>query len=52
MNPEIYSEPWRGEPKRFQLNRPKADRWDEQIYCIPTGEMSFQQLIGTGNVID
>ena len=51
-DPEIYSEPWRGDTKRFRLNSDKARGWDEQIYCIPAEEMSFQQLIGTGNVID
>ena len=51
-DPEIYSEPWRGDAKRFRLNRDKARGWDEQIYCVPAEEMSFQQLIGTGNVID
>ena len=51
-DPLIYREPWRGEPKTFRLNRGKARGWDEQIYCIPAEETSFQQLIGTGNVID
>jgi hypothetical protein len=51
-DPEIYSEPWRSDRKSYALNREKARGWDEQIYCIPAEETSFQQLIGTGNVID
>jgi hypothetical protein len=51
-DPAIYAEPWRSDAKRFRLNRDKAQRWDEQIYCIPAEEMSFQDLIGSGNVID
>jgi len=49
---QIYSEPWVSDTKRFELNRAKAQSWDEQIYCIPAEETSYQQLIGTGNVID
>lgn len=52
VDPEIYAEPWRSDTKRFKLNREKASGWDEQIYCIPAEEMSFQELMGTGNVID
>jgi hypothetical protein len=51
-DPKIYSAPWRSDRKLFALNAAKAHGWDEQIYCIPAEEMSFQQLIGTGNVID
>jgi hypothetical protein len=51
-DPAIYGEPWQSDTKRFQLNSGKAQSWDEQIYCIPAEETSFQQLIGTGNVID
>lgn len=51
-DPTTYAEPWRSDRKRFRLNRDKAERWDEQIYCVPAEEMSFQDLIGTGNVID
>jgi hypothetical protein len=51
-DPVVYTRPWRSDTKRFELNRAKHDDWDEQIYCIPAEEMSFQDLIGTGNVID
>jgi len=51
-DPEFYSEPWRSDVKRFRLNRDKAHRWDEQIYCIPAEEMTYQDLVGTGNRID
>ena len=51
-DPEYYTEPWRSDAKRFTLNRGKARRFDEQIYCIPAEEMTYQDLVGTGNVID
>ena len=50
-DPVMYTEPWRSDAKRFRLNRAKAAHWDEQIYCIPAEEMTYQDLVGTGNVI-
>jgi hypothetical protein len=52
VDPLVYSEPLSSDRKRFQLNREKAAAWDEQIYCIPAEEMSYQDLIGTGNRIE
>jgi hypothetical protein len=51
-DPELYTEPWRSDVKRFSSNRGKAQRWDEQIHCVPAQEMTYQDLVGTGNVID
>lgn len=51
-DPVVYTRPWQSDTKRFELNREKHEDWDEQIYCIPAEEMSFQDLMGTGNVID
>lgn len=51
-DPEYYTEPWRSDAKRFALNRGKSRRFDEQIYCVPAEEMTYQDLVGTGNVID
>ena len=51
-DPEIYREPWRSDAKRFRSNAAKAARWDEQIYCIPAEEMTYQDIVGTGNVIE
>jgi hypothetical protein len=51
-DPEYYSEPWRSDVKHFRLNGNKRQRFDEQIYCIPAEEMTYQDLVGTGNVID
>jgi hypothetical protein len=51
-DPEYYTAPWRSDTKRFRANRDKSQRFDEQIYCIPAEEMTFQDLVGTGNVID
>jgi hypothetical protein len=52
FDPIVYSEPFESDRKLFRLNRDKAGRWDEQIYCIPAEEMSYQDLVGTGNTID
>ena len=52
IDPEYYTAPWRSDVKRFRANRAKAQRFDEQIYCIPAEEMTYQDLVGTGNVID
>ena len=51
-DPELYTEPWRSDVKRFSSNRGKSQRWDEQIHCVPAEEMTYQDLVGTGNVID
>ncbi len=51
-DPVFYTQPWRSDVKRFRLNADKARRFDEQIYCIPAEEMTYQDLVGTGNVID
>lgn len=51
-DPVMYSEPWVSDRKLFQLNREKANQWDEQIYCVPAEEFSYQRVIGTGNVIE
>ena len=50
-DPLVYTRPWSSDVKRFRLNRAKAQRWDEQIYCVPAEEFPFQQLIESGNVI-
>ena len=51
-DPAFYTEPWRSDVKRFKVNSGKSQRWDEQIYCVPAEEMTYQDLVGTGNVID
>ena len=51
-DPVFYTQPWRSDVKRFRLNRDKARLFDEQIYCVPAEEMTYQDLVGTGNVID
>lgn len=51
-DPLVYAAPFRSDAKQFRLNRDKARGWDEQIYCIPAEEMSYQDLIGTGNRIE
>ena len=51
-DPVVYARPWVSDMKRFSLNRDKARRWDEQIYCVPSEEFPFQRLIQSGNVIE
>ena len=52
VDPAVYSAPFVSDRKLFRLNRDKRNAWDEQIYCIPAEEMSYQDLIGTGNRIE
>ncbi len=52
IDPVVYSEPFRSDRKLFHLNRDKAAGWDEQIYCIPAEEISYQDIVGTGNTIE
>jgi hypothetical protein len=51
-DPEYYTAPWRSDIKRFSLNGAKSRRFDEQIYCIPAEEMTYQDTSARGNVID
>jgi hypothetical protein len=51
-DPEIYVQEFSSDRKLFRANRDKSNSWDEQIYCVPAEEMSYQDLIGTGNVIE
>jgi hypothetical protein len=51
-DPVVYTRPWVSDTKRFQLNRPKARSWAEQIYCVPSEEFPFQKLIESGNVVE
>ena len=51
-DPLLYSRPWTSDRKLFRLNRPKASKWDEQIYCVPSEEFPLQKLINSGNVLD
>jgi hypothetical protein len=51
-DPLVYAEPFVSDRKLFTRNNEKSNGWDEQIYCIPAEEMSYQDLIGTGNRIE
>jgi hypothetical protein len=51
-DPVVYTQPWVSDAKRFTLNRDKRQKWDEQIYCVPSEEFPFQRLIQSGNVIE
>jgi hypothetical protein len=51
-DPVVYTEPFESDRKLFMLNPDKSRGWDEQIYCIPAEEISYQDLMGTGNAIE
>ena len=51
-DPLVYAEPFTSDRKLFRKNAEKTGAWDEQIYCVPAEEMSYQDLIGTGNRIE
>lgn len=51
-DPVVYAEPFQSDRKIFTLNRQKSRGWDEQIYCIPADEFSYQDLMGTGNIVN
>ena len=52
IDPAVYAEPFENDRKTFELNRERANDWDEQACCIPEEELAFQRLIGLGNLID
>ena len=52
IDPIVYTRPWQSDTKIFSFDRAKRAEWDEQIYCIPADEFTFQDLIGTGNRIE
>jgi hypothetical protein len=52
IDPVVYAEPFQSDRKLFTMNRGKLQSWDEQIYCIPADEFSYQDLIGTGNIVN
>ena len=50
-DPILYTRPWESDRKIFRSNQEKAASWDEQIYCVPSEEFAYQELIESGNVI-
>lgn len=52
VDPVVYTRPWHSDTKIFRLNREKYHDFDEQIYCIPADEFTFQELMDTGNLIE
>jgi hypothetical protein len=50
IDPVIYSGPWESERKLFKLNRARAEQWDEQVYCVPSENFTFNELIKDGGV--
>jgi hypothetical protein len=44
-DPVMYAKPFTSDRKLYRLNRARAKRWDEQIYCVPSEEFSHNELI-------
>ena len=44
-DPVMYTKPFASDRKIYKLNRARAKRWDEQIYCVPSEEFSHNELI-------
>jgi hypothetical protein len=41
----MYTKPWVSDVKTFRIDREKSNRWDEQIYCVPSEEYKFNQRV-------
>jgi hypothetical protein len=37
-DPRYYSKPFSSDTKIWKLDREGSKAWDEQIYCVPSGE--------------
>jgi hypothetical protein len=45
-DPEYYSKPWVSDTKVFKLNGDPVNKpWDEQVYCAPSEEFSYNRRI-------
>jgi hypothetical protein len=45
-DPEFYTKPWESDRKLFRLDGfPFPKPWDEQVYCVPSEEYKFNNLI-------
>jgi hypothetical protein len=49
-DPEYYSKPFKSDLKVWKLDRKGVKEWDEQIFCVPSEEFKFNNLIRDANV--
>ena len=49
-DPTYYSKPFKSDHKIWKLMKDAYKAWDEQIYCVPSEEFKFNNLIRDGNV--
>jgi len=50
IDPEYYSKPFKSDHKKWKLMKGAEKAWDEQIYCVPSEEFKFNNLIRDANV--
>ena len=50
VDPLYYSKPFKSDHKIWKLIKDWDKEWDEQIYCVPSEELKFNNLIRDGNV--
>ncbi len=50
LDPMYYSKPFKSDHKIWKLVKDWDKEWDEQIYCVPSEEFKFNNLIRDGNV--
>ena len=50
IDPQYYSKPFKSDHKVWKLIKDWDRAWDEQIYCVPSEEFKFNNLIRDGNV--
>lgn len=50
VDPEYYAEPFKSDVKIWKRDIEHEKDWDEQIYCVPSEEERFNNLIRDGNV--
>ena len=50
VDPAYYSKPFKSDHKVWRLVKDWNKEWDEQIYCVPSEEFKFNNLIRDGNV--
>ena len=50
IDPMYYSKPFKSDHKIWKLVKNWDKEWDEQIYCVPSEEFKFNNLIRDGNV--
>lgn len=50
VDPVYYAEPFKSDVKTWERDTERGKEWDEQVYCVPSEEARFNDLIRDGNV--